>query len=224
MLGIPLNVPAIRAVAFDMDGLMFNTEDLYDQVGEILLQRRGQSFTRELKLAIMGLPGPTAFEVMRNWCELDDSVQQLQLETDEIFATMLPDEIRMMPGLETLLGTLEKIGIPKAVATSSHRQFAVRALGIFELEPRFEFVLTSDDITNGKPHPEIYLTAANRLGVESNELLVLEDSFNGSQSGAASGAYTIAVPTEHSREMDFSHVHKVVNRLDDDEILQIFAI
>jgi HAD superfamily hydrolase (TIGR01509 family) len=221
-LGIELNAPKIEAVAFDMDGLMFNTEDLYDQVGEILLQRRGQSFTRELKLAMMGLPGPVAFEVMRTRCGLADSVAELQSETNEIFVDLLPAEIRLMPGLETLLETLENLGIPKAVATSSHRQFATRALGCFDLEPRFEFVLTSDDVTQGKPHPEIYLTAAARFDVPPKAMLVLEDSFNGSQSGAASGALTIAVPTEHSIEMDFSHVQHVAQRLDDDVILRLF--
>lgn len=221
-LGTELRIPIIEAVAFDMDGLMFNTEDLYDQVGEILLRRRGDTFTRELKHAMMGLPGPTAFEVMRQRCGLKDTVEQLQSETDEIFSELLPAEIRLMPGLAPLLETLENLGIPKAVATSSHRQFATRALGFFDLEPRFEFVLTSEDVSKGKPHPEIYLTAASRLGVAPSAMLVLEDSINGSKSGAASGAFTIAVPTEHSVGMDFSHVHIVANRLDDDVILRLF--
>ena len=180
MLETELNAPKIEAVAFDMDGLMFNTEDLYDQVGQTLLQRRGLSFTRQLKHAMMGLPGPEAFQVMRQRCDLEDSVEQLQNETDEIFEKLLPAEIRLMPGLQILLETLERSGIPKAVATSSHRQFASRALGCFELEPRFEFILTSDDIVNGKPHPEIYMTAASRFGVEPSAMLVLEDSYTGS--------------------------------------------
>ena len=64
MEGHLLNPPKIQAVTFDMDGLMFNTEDLYDIVGEKLLNRRGQSFTSELKMAMMGLPGTDAFAVM----------------------------------------------------------------------------------------------------------------------------------------------------------------
>lgn len=212
----------IKAVAFDMDGLMFNTEDLYDQVGEILLQRRGHSFTRELKLEMMGLPGPKAFEIMRQRCSLDDSIETLQQETDEIFVDMLPREIRLMPGLESLLQRIESLNVPKAVATSSHRQFATKALGFFDLEPRFEFILTSEDITEGKPHPEIYLTAATRLDVAPREMLVLEDSYTGSRSAAAAGAYTIAVPTEHSAEMDFSHVDQIAKRLDDELIMRLF--
>ena len=69
---------SIKAVVFDMDGLMFNTEHLYDQVGDAILKKRGQRFTRELKLSMMGLPGKDAFEVMIDRCGLDDSVEQLQ--------------------------------------------------------------------------------------------------------------------------------------------------
>ncbi len=202
---------------------MFNTEDLYDKVGQMLLQRRGQVFTRELKLEMMGLPGAVAFEVMRKRCELSESAAALQAETDEIFADMLPAEIAMMPGLESLLAKLEALELPKAVATSSHRQFATKALGYFDLQPRFEFVLTSEDVSNGKPDPEIYLVAASRLGVAPKNMLVLEDSQTGSTAAAASGAYTIAVPTEHSVGMDFSHVHRVAKRLDDERVLSLFA-
>ncbi len=219
-----MNLPKIKAVAFDMDGLMFNTEDLYDQVGEILLQRRGKQYSRELKLEMMGLPGPVAFEIMRERCDLSESVEELQSETDEIFGDLLPDEIATMPGLEKLLETLEGQSIPKAVVTSSHRQFAKRALGFFDLQPRFEFVLTSEDVTNGKPHPEVYLAAAERFQISPQNMLVLEDSHTGSRAGAASGAYTIAIPTEHSQGQDFSHVHHVVTKLDDELILKLFEI
>ncbi len=213
----------IKAVAFDMDGLMFNTEDLYDEVGMILLDRRGQKFSRELKLAMMGLPGNKAFEIMRECCGLADSIAELQSECDTIFEYMLPTRIETMPGLESLLELLESKKVPKCVATSSHRHFAARALGFFEFEPRFEFVLTAEDVVNGKPHPEVYLAAASGLGVEPDSMLVLEDSFTGSTAAAAAGAYTVAVPTKHSMEMDFSHVDHVAKRLDDEAILKLFA-
>ncbi len=219
-----MNTTKIQAVAFDMDGLMFNTEDLYDEVGQILLQRRGQDFSRELKLEMMGLPGPIAFEIMRTRCNLSDTVPELQTECDAIFLDLLPGRIETMPGLEELLQALEEINIPKCVATSSHRQFAKRALGFFDLEPRFEFILTADDVARGKPHPDIYLEAASRMGVPSAAMLVLEDSYTGSRAAAASGAFTIAIPTPHSLEMDFSHVNGMAKRLDDPVIMQRLQI
>ena len=202
---------------------MLNTEDLYDQVGQILLERRGQSFTRKLKLEMMGLPGAKAFQLMRERCGLSDSVEELQSETDVIFQNLLPEQIEMMPGLEQLLQLVEEKKLPKAVATSSHRQFATQALGFFELERRFEFVLTSEDVINGKPNPEVYFVAAQRLGVTPESMLVFEDSFIGSSAAAKSGAFTVAVPTKHSVDMDFSHVNMVAQRLDDDAVLDLLV-
>ena len=213
--------PIVSAVCFDMDGLIFNTEDLYDEVLEILLNRRGQSFSLELKLKIMGLPGPEAFEKLRQDCGLDDSAETLQQETDEIFETLLPEKIQTMPGLETLMERIEAAGLPKAIATSSHRKFAVRSLGIFDLEPRFEFILTAADVERGKPHPDIYLEAARRLEHPVNEMLVLEDSLHGSTAAASAGALTIAVPGLHSQGQDFSHVFHVARQLDDPFILSL---
>ena len=202
---------------------MFNTEDLYDRVGEILLERRGQSFSRQLKLMMMGLPGPSAFEIMINQCGLSDTAETLQKEADEIFQDMLPAEIKTMPGLELLLEMLENLQIPKAVATSSNRRFAERALAFFDLEPRFEFILTSEDVSRGNPDPEIYLTAARRLKVEPDQMLVLEDSLFGTQSATAAGAFTVAIPTMHSESIDFGHVDRVATALDDPAILQLLA-
>ena len=205
----------IDAVVFDMDGLMFNTEDLYDQVGDAILLKRGQRFTNEVKLAMMGLPGDKAFQVMIDRCQLDDSIEELQSETEALFAEMLPREIRTMPGLLELLDRLEKKGIPKGIATSSHRRFAKVALEQFDLGPRFQFVLTAESVTNGKPHPEVYLLAAEKMKVSPQSMLVLEDSHTGSTAAAAAGACVIAVPTEHSKGCDFSHVYAVADALHD---------
>lgn len=211
----------ITAVVFDMDGLMFNTEDLYDQVGQQLLERRGLSFTLELKLQMMGLPGGRAFEVMIQQCGLTDSVQQLQEESDRIFVDLLPNQIAKMPGLDSLLQHLEDNRIPKAVATSSHQQFADTALGVFELGPRFKFVLTAEDVIHGKPHPDIYLLAAARLGIPPAEMLVLEDSLTGSRAAVAAGAYTVAVPSSHTRHLSFEHADIVISSLDSPVLREI---
>ena len=215
------NETIFQAVAFDMDGLMFNTEDLYDEVGDALLQRHGQRFTRQLKLEMMGRTEQEALLIMKQRCELPQSVDQLRTEVKEIFAELLPGRIEMMPGLIELLKFLEQYKIPKCVATSSNRQFATNALGSFDLEPRFKFVLTSEDVLNGKPEPEVYLTAAKRMGIPTKQMLVLEDSTIGSRAAVAAGAYTIAVPTSHSIDGDFSHVDHIAESLLDPMIQKL---
>ncbi|MFO0870113.1 MAG: HAD-IA family hydrolase [Pirellulales bacterium] len=193
-----------QAVVFDLDGLMFNTEELYFDVGTELLRRRGKELTHDLLNQMMGRPSPIALQIMIDWHQLDATVGQLQQETDEIFAQILSARLAPMPGLIPLLTALEAQQIPKAIATSSRRSFVDRVLGHFGWAERFSFVLTAEDVTVGKPHPEIYQKAAARLGLLPSETLVLEDSQNGCRAAVAAGAIAVAVPGDHSRHHDFT--------------------
>jgi HAD superfamily hydrolase (TIGR01509 family) len=214
----------VRAVVFDMDGLMFNTEDVYTVAGSELLARRGRSFSTELKDAMMGLPPEPSFRVMIQWLGLAEDWQTLARESNEIFLGLLADRLQMMPGLPGLLAALEQSGIPKAIATSSGRQLTEACLRPFDLARRFQFVLTSEDIVRGKPDPEVYQLAARRFGVPPGEMLVLEDSQNGCRAAAAAGAFTVAVPGEHSRRHDFSSANLLVDSLADPRLYAALGI
>ncbi len=207
--------PTLKAVVFDLDGLMFNTEELYHDVGTELLRRRGHALTQELLNQMMGRPSPIALQIMIDWHRLDATVAQLQQETDDIFAEILATRLAPMPGLMPLLDELEARRIPKAIATSSRRSFVGTVLGHFSWEPRFDFILTAEDVTHGKPHPEIYLRAAERLQLPPAETLVLEDSQNGCRAAVAAGAFAVAVPGDHSRHHDFTGAQLVLDTLAD---------
>jgi len=219
-----MNENRLRAVVLDMDGLMFNTEDVYDEVGAELLRRRGHEFTPELKDLMMGLRPRPAFETMIRHCNLDETWEQLAAESNRLFLEMLGDRLAPMPGLMVLLDALEQAALPKAIATSSGRELVAACLKPFGLEGRFQFILTAEDVDRGKPHPEIYLTAARRLGVQPAEMVVLEDSQNGCLAAAAAGAFTIAAPGEHSRQHDFSSASLVVDSLSDPRLYRALGI
>jgi HAD superfamily hydrolase (TIGR01509 family) len=205
----------MRAVVFDMDGLMFNTEDMYTLTGEELLRRRGCEFTAELKQLIMGLRPQPAFERIIAHCGLTETWEELAVESNRVFLDLLDGRLAPMPGLMQLLDTLERAGIPKAVCTSSTRELVAACLRPFNLQKRFDFVLVAEDIVHGKPHPEIYITAARRFGVPPAQMLVLEDSENGCRSAAAAGAYVVAVPNEHTRQHDFGMASLLIDSLAD---------
>ena len=114
----------IRAVAFDMDGLLINTEDLYEDVGKILLSRRGKVYREDVRQKMIGLPAPEAFGVVIEAENLQDTWQDLQRETDEIFEGIVEERLRLMAGVESLLDRIEAKGLPKCVATSSTKNFA----------------------------------------------------------------------------------------------------
>jgi HAD superfamily hydrolase (TIGR01509 family) len=213
-----------KAVVFDLDGLMFNTEDLYQEVGAQLLRRRGKRFDAPLLDAMMGRPAEAALRLMIDYHRLDDTVDALAAETDEIFATLLDERLERMPGLVELLDALERVEMPKAIATSSGPAFARTVLDKFALAPRFAFVLTCDDVREGKPHPEIYLLAARRFALAPADLLVLEDSQNGCRAALAAGATVVAVPGGHSRRHDFSGAALVAESLADRRLFDMLGL
>jgi HAD superfamily hydrolase (TIGR01509 family) len=210
--------PRFKAVVFDLDGLLFNTEELYNFVGTELLGRRGKDFPPELLHQIMGRPQPVALQLMIDWHALDATVEMLAAETEVVFAQILDERLEFMPGAVPLLAALEAAGIPKAIATSSGRKFAHNILGRFQLVPRFAFILTCENVTHGKPDPEIYLTAARQFGVSPAEMMVFEDSQNGCRAAVAAGAYAVAVPNGPSAKHDFSGAALVATSLADPRI------
>ena len=213
-----------RGVVFDMDGLMFNTEDVYWVVGSTILRRRGCEFTQELADAMMGRPPQPAFEVMIQWHSLTCGWEELARESEETFIEVMPGRVQAMPGLLDLLDALEAAGIPKGIGTSSSRVLVDALLPLFNLEPRFQFILSAEDIVHGKPHPEIYLKAVGRLGLTPPEVLVLEDSENGCRAAVAAGTLAVAVPGEHSCQQDFSAASMRINTLADPRLYEVLGL
>ena len=214
-----MTVPApIQAAVFDLDGLLVNTEELYQHVGSELLRRRGKTFGPDLLDAMMGRPPAVSLAIMIEWHGLADTVETLAAETGAIFAGLLDERLEPMPGAVDLVDVLAGRGLPRAVATSSGPAFARDVLGRVGLLDRFAFVLTSADVVNGKPDPEIYLAAAARLGVDPAAMIVFEDSHNGCRAAVAAGAVVVAVPGGHSRRHDFSGARLVADSLADPRI------
>jgi HAD superfamily hydrolase (TIGR01509 family) len=214
----------IKAVAFDLDGLLFNTETIYDEVGRILLERRGKHVTRELLLAMMGRPSRAALQILIDWHQLSDSIEQLEQEVEALFAELLEDNLAPMPGVQPLLEALDRSTVPKAITTSSRRVLVDRMLRLSNMARRFEFELTCEDVKEGKPHPEIYLLAANRFGVAPAEMLVLEDSTIGCRAAVAAGARVVAVPSKHPEMQDYGGAALVVETLHDRRVYQMLGI
>jgi HAD superfamily hydrolase (TIGR01509 family) len=206
---------------FDLDGLMFNTEEIFNLVGAEMLSRRGKVMTPELVTRMMGRRGPESFAAMIEWHGLTDTVEQLLVEAEVLFRQFAAGRLAPMPGLHTLLELIESRRLKKGVATSSPRRYLHEILTPFDMLRRFDITLTAEDVTHGKPHPEIYLTAAARLGIAPSEMLVLEDSHTGSLAAARANTVAVAIPHRHSSYQDFDHVHFVAERLDDPRILEL---
>jgi len=212
---------SIVAVVFDLDGLMFNTEEIFNETGTELLRRRGIYETQPVIDRMMGRRADEAFYEMITFCQLPETIEELKAESNEIFHKLLHEKIKPMPGLFELLDVIEQRDLPKAVATSSGRNYLEEVLNRFDLLHRFQTTLTSEDVRHGKPHPEIYLQAAQRLNVPPEQMLVLEDSSNGTKAAAAAGAHIVSVPHQFSSRQDFTGTRHIATSLLDDYILSL---
>jgi HAD superfamily hydrolase (TIGR01509 family) len=209
-------------VAFDLDGLMINTEEIFNEVGREMLRRRGMTMTDEILCAMMGRRAPEAFAALIERTGLNEPIPALIAESAVMFEAIMEDRLRPMPGLHSLLDRIAAAGIPSAVATSSGRRYLDGMLQRFELSHRFVTTLAAEDVTHGKPHPEIYLKAADRLSVAPREMLVLEDSHTGTTAAVSAGTVAVSIPHPLSRSQDFTHAYLVATRLDDPAILDLF--
>lgn len=219
-----MSQPEIKAICFDMDGLLFNTEELFDEIGIEMLARRGKQLDHSLVQRMMGQQANVALQLFIDHYDLSDTIQDLKDESDELFDRILPERLQPMPGAIELLEWLEAHGkYPLALTTSSGAASVDRLMSFCDLSRFFEFRLTAEDIENSKPHPEIYLTAANRFAIAPNEMLVFEDSENGCKSGVRAKAHVIAVPSKHGHLHDFIGSLFVAESLDDERIGSFLA-
>jgi HAD superfamily hydrolase (TIGR01509 family) len=217
----PAPAPMIRAVCFDLDGLMFNTEHVFYESADVLLQRRGLSMSRGAMDAMLGRRPLESFQARIDYLGLKEGPAELLTESRVVFHELLQTKLQPMPGLFELLDLIEAVGLPKGVATSSPLDYLEDVFGRFNLLSRFPIALTAESVTHGKPNPEIYLKAAEQLGVQPGEMLVLEDTQTGTRAGAAAGAYVVSVPHEHTATHDFSQAKYIATGLNDPFVIAL---
>jgi pseudouridine 5'-phosphatase len=214
MKAVPRSAEVPRAVAFDLDGLLIDTEGVFTEAARRLLARRGLEPDADFMAAIMGIPGRDALPRFRDRFNLPDSLDALADEYKRAFFDVLrAGHAPLMPGAVELIDRLERHHIAKAIATSSTREYVDTIFGPHGLTERFAFVLTCDDVAHGKPHPEIYERAAARLGLAPAEVVVLEDSVNGLRAAKAAGGRCVVVPHAYTPREELAGADLIATNL-----------
>lgn len=210
----------IRAVVCDLDGTLIDTEGVFAEAARRLLAERGKDLDRGFMAAIQGTPGRDALPRFRDRFGLTDSIEILAADYKRHFISALNGQpAPLMPGTIELLDALEKHNLPRAIATSSRREYVDAVFAPHGILDRFAFVLTCDDVTHGKPHPEMFLLAAERFGVPAAQMAVLEDSAAGYRAARAAGAYCVVVPHAHTPMDQVADADLIVDRLNDARFL-----
>jgi HAD superfamily hydrolase (TIGR01509 family) len=204
----------LKAIVFDMDGLMVDSEPLSQQAWDEYLRPYGHQLSEEIVHNIIGLRADVSTPVIKELFNLPEPVPTIISKRAAIYSQIRANGVPTMPGLHALHAEIARRNIPWAVATSSPRAHAVEILQQLGLLARCRAIAAGDEVTHGKPNPDIYLLAAERLGIPPQDCLALEDSGPGSQAAVNAGMTVIAIPNAQTKTADFGHVHHLYQSLD----------
>jgi HAD superfamily hydrolase (TIGR01509 family) len=182
------------AVVFDMDGLLFDTETLYLEAAIVAAAELGHDLAIEVFHRTIGMPWARNRQMLLDHFGATFPVDDFVTVWLQHFGALADERLAPKPGVVELLDTLDELLLPRAIATSSGHHTVQHHLAAHGLADRFDAVVGAGDYAAGKPAPDPFLRAAERLGVEPRSCLALEDSYNGVRSACAAGMMTIMVP------------------------------
>jgi HAD superfamily hydrolase (TIGR01509 family) len=189
------------ALIFDMDGLLVDSEPIAGLAMERFLARRMLDADPDVYVQLLGRRLPEAMAIVQKWYGLEGELADLTNEYGALRLAAIKEGLPAMPGAFEIIEWAREHGIPRALATSSMRSHAdvgVAAAGITGL---FTAEATGDEVENGKPAPDLFLLAAERLGVEPSCCLVFEDAPAGVQAARAAGMEVVWIPNDHTRSV-----------------------
>ena len=183
----------IEAVIFDMDGVLIDSEQVWDAAREQLTRERGGRWHERAQLEMMGMSSLEWSRYMHDEIGLSDSPEEISAEVVRRLEALYREQLPAMPGAHEAVERLAARW-PLALASSSNRELIVLALELLGVADRFQAAVSSEEVGRGKPAPDVYLEAARRLGVDPTRATAVEDSHNGIRSAKAAGMRVIAIP------------------------------
>ncbi len=191
-----------------MDGVIIDSEPLWEKSESIMLKQKGfagnNSYRKEYRKKIMGLNQKDSVRLLKETFGLDESPDEILRTRLEILLELYEKELRLVDGIPEILKILDsEKHIKTALASGSPMKVIEFVLNKFSLTDTFRIKVSGDCVGKGKPHPDIYLEAARRLGVNPGECVAIEDSINGIVSAKAAGMRCIAVPDPRIATKDY---------------------
>jgi HAD superfamily hydrolase (TIGR01509 family) len=186
----------VAAVVFDMDGVIADTEHVWDEVREQLAADWGGRNTPGAQRAMMGMSSPEWSRYMHDELGLPQSPEEIN---EEVVLRMLGRYRSELPLVEGAIDAVRELAarMPLAVASSSNRPLIEAVLETAGIAECFAVTVSSEEVARGKPSPDVYLEAARRLGVEPQRCAAVEDSANGIRAAHAAGMFVVAYPNTH---------------------------
>ncbi|UCG25053.1 MAG: HAD family phosphatase [Chloroflexota bacterium] len=205
----------IQCLIFDMDGLLVDSEPMARQAWEKVVEPYGLVLDEETYSRMVGLRLEETSYFLQARLDIPAEPAELARQKEAHLAQLSIDGVPSMPGLDSLMDELQLRQIPWGVATSNRRAFATQVLQQLGLWSTCKSLTTGQDVQHGKPAPDIYLLAAERMRVAPGFCLALEDSVPGARAARAAGMVTVAIPGSHEKVEAFDFVDFVHNSLGD---------
>ena len=180
-----------RAVIFDLDGVLWDGEPLYHEAFNIVLAPYGHRVSDDDYDQIIGLSVEACWDWLRDRFNLSEPLARFLRAYNETVLRLLKRPVEPLPGARPLIEELRRRGVPIAVASASLRQWVDVTLRGLGLQDAFDTTVSASDVNNGKPAPDLYLAAAQRLGVAPQDCLAVEDTLAGLRSAKAAGMFAI---------------------------------
>ena len=186
----------IEAVVFDLDGLLLDSEQVWDEVREILTRERGGRWHEQAQADMMGMSSTQWSRYMHDELDVPDQPEEINRLVVERMLERYRDRL---PVIDGAVEAVRRIGErwPLGLASSSNRPLIDLALDLMGIADRFRVTVSSEEVERGKPAPDVYLEAARRLGVPPDRIVAIEDSANGIRAAKAAGMRAIAIPNPH---------------------------
>ena len=182
------------AIVFDLDGVLVDSEQVWDEVRQRLVADRGRDWPADATAAMLGMSTPEWAAYLGRI--VDDTPEAMARQVIGAMADRYREQVPLLPGAVDAVRALAGRW-PLAVATSSPRRLIGVVLAAAGIADRFRVTVSSEEVARGKPAPDVYLAAAERLGVDPARCVAIEDSANGLRAAAAAGMTVVAVPNEH---------------------------
>jgi HAD superfamily hydrolase (TIGR01509 family) len=185
-----------QGVIFDMDGVLLDSEQLWNQSKREVVREHGGHWREDAPTAMIGMSSPEWSAYMRDTLEVPMTAEEINRAVVDRMEQHYREHLPLLPGAVEVVRSLHRRW-PLALASSANREvidFALEAAGI---AGEFRATVSSEEVAHGKPAPDVYLEAARRLGVPADRCVAVEDSSNGLRSAAAAGMAVIAYPNEH---------------------------
>jgi beta-phosphoglucomutase family hydrolase len=212
-----------RGAIFDWDGVIINSARHHERSWELLAGETGRILPEGHFVRGFGRKNDFIIPELLGWTFDPVEISRLSLRKEELYREVVRElGITALPGVESWLRALRNEGIACVIGSSTHRENIVVTLDVLGLKEFFSAIVSAEDVTHGKPDPEVFLKAAARIGVEPARGVVFEDALVGIAAARAAGMRVVAVATTEPQEK-LAHADFVVHRLDELTVAKVWG-